>query len=462
LPLEVETWQYDFLDEAFSLTADGRRVYSEVVFGIPRKNGKSQIAAGLGYYLLTFDEESGPEIISAAGSKDQARVVHDVARKMPTKSPMLADCVRVMRDAIVCPRNDGTWKVVSHDADLQQGSNPSGAIVDEYHVHKTDALYNALAAGTGARQDPLLLTITTAGASLASPLGQLYQQALKLPEVEQVTPYLKVMRDRDAGFLMVWYGLDDEDADLEDPNVLKGCNPASWVSAEFLRKQLAKPSMRETHFRRFHLNQWVDGDADGIPRTVWEACKEGFEPLEPGQPVVVAVDASYRSDWSAVVAVGRTASGRITREIHAWAPPDGDDVELDLRATVDRTVTSLMSKYSVRKIVADKFLIRTMMQEWQSRGWPVDDFPMWDSTMCPASAAFLESVQSGEYTHDGARDETEHVLAMVMRDTQRAWRFDKHKKTAAKIDIGIALVMGVYTLRTMKQAAYADRGLIVL
>ena len=461
-PLALEQWQRDFIYELYSVNPKtGKRFYTEGILGIPRKNGKSSVASGLGHYMLTMDGENGPEIFSGAGSKDQARITLDPARQMVAKSPQLQTLVKTFRDSIVAKDGNGTWKVVAHSGDLNQGSNPHFAVLDEMHVYKTDELYNAFAAGIGARTNPMILAITTAGNMLGSPLGTLYRTAKKLPEVEQPTPYLTICRDKENGFLMYWYGLDEgSDADIENPELMNGCNPASWVTPEFLKKQLGKPSMRELDFRRFHLNQWCENSGAGIDPKKWDTLKQQGIDIPDGEMICIGVDASYREDPSAVV-WGAKIGEKLIIKSKIFNPPEDKTKELDISATVDRTVIELCERYNVRKIRCDKFLIRVLMQEWMRRGWPVEDFPMWDSSMCPASASFLEAVNMEMIAHDGDPELRQHILNMRMKDTNRAWRFDRYDR-AMPIDAGIAAIMMVDALRSDEGNVYETRGVFVL
>ena len=465
-PVVFEAWQQDFVDELFEINpATGLRIYTEGLLGIPRKNGKSLLAAVLGHYLLTMDAERGAEIVSAAGSKDQARVVHNVARSMGEKSPRLRDLVRVMRNAIICDATDGTWLVVASNADLQQGSNPSGYIVDEYHVHKTDELKNALDAGTGARQQPLGITITTAGSTKSRPLRELYDNALKSPtaEIEQRGEYLTIVRDRAAGFLMYWYAA-PPDADISDPAVMKGANPASWITVEYLQKQLAKPSMREAHFRRYHLNQWVDDEQTGIKPDEWDALKRRGFKIPDGSTASIGIDIGYRHDWSAVVATAELEGGEVGIEAHLFEPPEGEGEELDIEATVEVAVFDLMKRLRVTRISLDPMLATVLMQRWVKRRLPVFEFPQTQGRMAVCSVKLLSAIRKRQLVHDGDLLLRAHVLNMIEKDLSgRAWRFDKPKDDSQKIDAGIALMLSLDGLDQGDDSnPYQDRGLLIL
>jgi phage terminase large subunit-like protein len=466
-PIALEPWQRAFVDELFAVDKHGRRIYTEGLLGIPRKNGKSTIASGLGYYMLTDagDNEPGSEVYSGAGSKDQARITLDPARKMVKQSPKLNKIVSTYRDEIRCDRNGGVWKVVAHDGDLQQGSNPHLAIIDELHVHKTDALYNAFAAGTGARRAPLLVAITTAGANLGSPLGNIYSQALKMPDIERPTPYLTIARDPDAGFLMYWYGLPDGyEGELETDEALNGCNPASWATPEFLRRQRAKPSMREADWLRFHMNAWTTGDGDGISAAEWDACYAPDATIPDGAPAFSATDLAFTGDWAAHV-IAAPVHDRIVLQAQGWAPPADRTMEIDIRATVGAYAEGEAQRLEMRQMAFDEWNSRLLMQEFAAMGLPVVAWSMKPSFMCPASEAFLEAVRTRRIAHNGDPVLRQQVLALRTRDVGGSgWKFDKHPQNDVqdwKTDVALAAVAATYLASADQGNALEEFGLFL-
>lgn len=470
-PLVMEPWQQRFLDLAFELDADGRRVFSEVMFGIPRKNSKSTMCAGIGHYLLVADGEPGPEILSAAGKKEQAKEVHSVAKAMIGKSDALSDLLVERHDRILCPTNDGSWKVIASRGDMEQGSNPHGAIVDELHVHKNGDLYNAIFSGDGARNQPMLLSITTAGAGKNTFCGEMYDKMLQLPLVERPEPYLQIAQDRENGVLMVWYGVPDDEVDgldLEDPAVWMGCNPASWQTEKKLRKKLMSPSMTPAKFLRYHLNGWGAGSTDGVPPAMWDACCVPGIRIPDGADVCIGVDIGYREDWSAVVAAALVKE-RVVLEAHLFQPPPGDDEELEL-AEVEDCVLGLAERFHVRDVAYDKMAWVDGSQRLTRRGLPMMEMSQRSFSIGPASICFWEAMKKGQIAHDGHAELRRHVLNAVRVDTQDAWWFRKPliegSKTidsSKKIDGLQAALMAVYRLLIdATPAAYEGRGLVEL
>ena len=163
-PLVLDPWQVEHIVApvfGWKYRSSGLRIRRTAWVELPRKQGKSTISSGLAIVLLAADGELGAEVYSAAGSKEQARIVHEPAKQMVRWSPVLAGKLVVKADVITVPGTGGIFRVVSSIADLAHGLNVSGAVIDEVHVHKSRDLIDALETGTGAREQPLVIFITT-------------------------------------------------------------------------------------------------------------------------------------------------------------------------------------------------------------------------------------------------------------------------------------------------------------
>lgn len=442
--LVLEPWQRWALNEIFRVDPKtGYRFWRQVLWMLPRKNAKSTTLAAAGHYLLGFDGEGGPEGYSGAWGTEQASITLDAAKAMRDMSPTLRRRTIKYAKQIACRENGGVWKVVSRVADMQQGTNPHFALIDEYHVHQRSDLYDAFKRGTQARRQPLILLITTEGDTSDGPLGNMQEGFAKTEGgVEQITPYLSVARDERSRSLMLRWGLSpDSAADIENPDVVRGCNPAGWLDPErIIAEYLHQPGSRERDFRRYHLNQLVADAEVGVSAAEWDACRDDDLELQPGQEVCIGVDVGVRDDWSAVVVAGMVGERMVVRS-WLWEPP-GKGFDLDIRATVENKVRELMELYRVSRIGVDKFLAGVMLQDWHHLGWPAEDFPMHDSSMCPASVDLYEAIQRGRVAHDGDTQLRTHVLNAIQRDTSRSrWRFDKPKDSRKKIDGLIGLVI---------------------
>jgi phage terminase large subunit-like protein len=475
-PLIFEPWQQEFLNEAFEVDpATGLRIYQEVLLGLPRKNGKSTMAAGLSLYLLVADDEAGPEVYNAAGAKDQARVVFQQAREFVDASPTLGDVLLVKRFEIDCPENNGHLRVIASDAKLQHGSNPSGNVIDELWAHASDDLYVALTSGTAARAHPFTLTITTAGFDEESPLGQLYGRALKLASISRPTPYLTIARDRTNGFLMYWYAVpDDPKFDVHDPAVVKRANPASWITPKYLSKEMSKPSMRFIEYRRWHANQWTAAEDAWLEGSLWDLCEDDkgpdgkhLQPPTPALPAGVFVDMGQVYDSTARVLAQRQPCR------HTWHVPEdcpGDvvvvrgrrwsnpyppghqlrdawrvnteDVRADLR--------ELHSAYPVPMALRDKRIapgpafgydpwqFRESAEMLEDDGLNMVEVPQNAARMGPASEQLLELVKARRLLHDGDPQMRQAITAAVAKRTPRGWVITKPKGSTKLVDLAVA------------------------
>lgn len=168
-PLQPDPWQIAyFLAPIFGWVywdddaGKYLRVVREAYMDIPRKNGKSTLAGGIAVHLTGADGEQGAEVVAAATTKDQAKFVFDPIKNLVEKSPALKGRFIPRTGKILHPRTGSYFQVISSAADAQHGANLHGAIIDELHIHKTPDLVETISTGTGSRDQPLVVIITTA------------------------------------------------------------------------------------------------------------------------------------------------------------------------------------------------------------------------------------------------------------------------------------------------------------
>ena len=302
-PFVLEPWQSNpdltgDLDLIYEVDERGRRVWRSVLYGIARGNGKSPMAALVGLTELLSRRDS-PEIICAAGSRDQARHVYEPAQWNVDNGP-LAKYLVAHRNVIKPRWRDGKMQVVSADGALMHGGSVSVGIVDELHVFTTakqEELVAAIDSSLHKRPDSFKLQITTAGFDKKTLLGERYDKALRAPDVWK-GPGVTIARDLDARALMIWRGAPD-DADIEDPATWRLANPASWLDMDNMR--LSFKEARENDFRRLHLNQWTKADGAWLPRGAWTRCARTGLVIPEGADVFAGVDIGITKDSAAVV-----------------------------------------------------------------------------------------------------------------------------------------------------------------
>lgn len=424
-PFLLEDFQREILTAIFgTVDENGRRWYREALIGLARKNGKSELAAGIALYMLLADGEYAPEVYSVAGDRKQASLVFNTAADMVNASPMLRAACRVFRGGKVIEvrENNGIYRALSADADLQHGLNPSCAIIDEYHVHRNAEQYEAMRTGMAARENPLTVTISTAGAIKRGALWDLYQRA---------------QSGDDPRLFEYWRGVAEGD-DVQDRNVWRAANPAPWVTSEFLEDQYR--SLPLPVFARLHLNAWYEGQDEGwVTRDQVEACV-GTPTLDPDLPVVIAVDAASRRDTTAVMAVQRDPSGSFHRRCWHFAA-DSVMGYLDY-GEVEALIRELCATWQVTRCAFDPFQMVRTAQILASEGVPVETFPQNDSRMVPASQLLYELIVEDRLVLDECQTCREQILAAGVVETARGWRLHK-LKSAGPIDAAVALAMGV-------------------
>ena len=215
-PLALDEWQQErIIRPVFGWKRpDHSRRYRTVYICVPRKNTKSTLGAGLALYLTTADGEPGAEVYSCAADRDQGRVVFDIAREMRAKSPELRRRTQAYKNAIVYHALGASYKVISADAETKHGYNLHGCIFDELHAQPNRKLYDVMMTSMGARRQPLMVFLTTAGYDRHSICWEVHQYAEKV-------------RDGiidDPSFLPVIYAA-EPDEPWDDPATWARANP---------------------------------------------------------------------------------------------------------------------------------------------------------------------------------------------------------------------------------------------
>lgn len=264
---QLEPWQQFIVGSIFGWKrADGTRRFRTAYVEVPRKNGKSTLAAGVGLYLFVADGEYGAEVYSAATKRDQAKIVWDEAANMVRRSPALATRIRVFsgKANMHIPETRSKFEPLGADADTLDGLNVHAAIVDELHAHKTRAVWDVLETATGARRQPLEFAITTAGTDQNSICYELHEYAVDI---------LKHIIQDDTFF--VYIATIDEGDDWKDPRVWAKANPNLGVSVkidDLVRKceKAKKLPAAQNAFLRLHLNVWTQQVNRWIDLQLWD------------------------------------------------------------------------------------------------------------------------------------------------------------------------------------------------
>lgn len=245
---------------------------------LPRKNGKSTFAAGIALKLQTFDGENGAEVYAAATKKDQARIVHGEASRMVRRSPPLSAKIQVLKDLLLFEKTDSKFEAIASDEDTLDGLNVHGAVVDELHAHKTRGCWDLLETATGARRQPLIFAITTAGSDEQTICGELHDYSLQI-----LDGFDKGDGFKDDTLFVFIAALDEEDKDnWADPKTWAKANPNFGISvkADDLAAKVAKATKIPGALNstlRLHFNVWTRTTTLWLKMDQWRRCAERFD-----------------------------------------------------------------------------------------------------------------------------------------------------------------------------------------
>lgn len=300
-PFTLKPWQKrDIIRPMFACGKDGRRTHRTCLIMLPRKNGKSALMAAVGLYMLIADGEPGAEVYIAATDREQASLIFSMAARMIRQDARLSGLCQVVdsQKRIVYPLTGSVLRAISAEAPHHHGFSASCVIYDELHAAPNRELWDVLTTSTGARDQPLVVAISTAGTDRHSLLYELYAhaQSVRAGTVSDPT-FMSAIWEAPA------------EADWTDEAVWQAANPAlgDFRSLEEMRvacdRAKAIPAQQNA-FRRLYLNQWTETETRWFDLAVWDACGGAID-LEAlrGRPCYGGLDLASTSDLTAFVLV---------------------------------------------------------------------------------------------------------------------------------------------------------------
>ena len=387
--------------------------------------------------------EPGAQVYSCAGDRRQASIVFDEAKRMVLAEQELRDHIRVQRWHLEGPRNS-IYRVLSADAELQQGLNPSFVIFDEVHVQPNRDLWDAMVLGMGARAQPMIVGITTAGFDRSTLAWDLYERGQR-------------------GELYFWWREPaDKNADWLDPKVWAEANPAmgDFLFAESLSED-AKITP-ESSFRRFHLNQWTSTHSAWLPHGAWQGIVDKQREFDPAEPFVAFLDGSWASDSTGIVAC--TIDKPHLSVQGSWLP-DRELGHVDM-AKIEQRTREVLTMPGCKAFAFDPARFQDFFSRLEGDGFNV--IP-WETNalarMVPACQNFYTGVLEKTLTHDGDPRLAEHIANAVLKEDHRGPRIIKEAKSSKrKIDLAVCAV-GAYDMALRLSAdnspsVYEGRGLV--
>lgn len=468
-PFKLQAWQRDDIVRPLFgwKRADGTRRYRRLHLEVGRKNGKTELAAGIALLLLVADGEPGAQVYSMAVDKDQAKIVFNKATTMVQLNDELRTLVEPLKTALYCSAINGAFKPLSSTPASKHGFSPSASVADEIHEWPSGELAEVVHEGMGARRQPVEVEITTAGV-----YGQGYGW--------ERHDYAVKVRDgivHDPSLLVVIYAADEED-DWTDEATWRKANPGLGVSPklEFLRAEFAEASespRKENRFKRFYLNLWTEQLKRWLPKEKWDACAgpldwralaaslEGrtcfagldlstttditafvmvFAPEAPGEPVKLVP-----RFWCPAAKVGKAPEHRRVDygdwvRAGAITATEGDVVDYDkVRAEINR----LGEVYHIKEVPADRWNATQIISQLGGDGFTIFPFGQGYASMSGPAKEFETLVLGGGLAH-GGHPVLRWMAGNVAITEDAADNIKPAKdKSSDRIDGIVAAIMGV-------------------
>lgn len=324
-PLAPDTWQVAYLIAPVfgwvHVNREGKtvRIIRSIWIEIPRKNGKTTLAAAIALLLAFGDGEKGAQVYAAAASRGQAELAYNPAKLIAEKTPAFRRAgIKAWKKEIIKRRDGSFMRAVASVGDLIQGTNPNGYIADEVHIHKGPEVIDALESGVGARDQPLGMLISTADDGRTHTV-----YALRRKEIEELCSGTLVNPTK-AGVIFAA----PKNANPHKEETWARANPGYPVSPtyEFMAAESdsAKASEeRLARFKRFNLNIRAGQESKYIPLGIWDRNAGRVDETElKGMTCFSGLDLASVSDLSAACHVFPHGDGTFTAIWRFWTPED--------------------------------------------------------------------------------------------------------------------------------------------
>nr|DAZ72444.1 MAG TPA: Terminase large subunit [Caudoviricetes sp.] len=489
-PFELIDWQEQIIRDIFgTLKPNGYRQFNTAYIEIPKKQGKSELAAAVALLLCCGDGEERAEVYGCAADRQQAAIVFDVAADMVRMCPALNKRVKILasQKRIIYTPTNSFYQVLSAEAYSKHGFNIHGVVFDELHTQPNRKLFDVMTKGSGdARMQPLYFLITTAGTDTNSICYETHQKAKDILEGRKIDPT----------FYPVIYGANEDD-DWTDPKVWKKANPSLDITVGIDKVKAACESAKqnpgeENSFRQLRLNQWVKQAVRWMPMEKWDACNFAVneEELE-GRVCYGGLDLSSTTDMTAFVLVFPPLDEDDKYMVlpYFWVPEDTldlrvrrDHVPYDvwkrkgyLQTTegnvvhygyIEKFIERLGERFNIREIAFDRWGAVQMVQNLEGMGFTVVPFGQGFKDMSPPTKELMKLVLEKRIAHSGhpvLRWNMDNIF--IRTDPAGNIKADKEKSTE-KIDGAIATIMALDRAircgNDIQESVYDNRGILVI
>lgn len=489
-PFELMDWQEQIIRDLFGiLKPNGYRQFNTAYIEIPKKNGKSELAAAVALLLTCGDGEQRAEVYGAAADRQQASIVFDVAADMVRMCPALNKRVKILasQKRLIYEPTNSFYQVLSAEAYSKHGFNVHGVVFDELHSQPNRKLYDVLTKGSGyARMQPLFFLITTAGTDTHSICYEVHQKAQDIIDGRKIDPT----------FYPVIYGADDTE-DWTSPKVWKKCNPSLGETIGIDKVKTACESAKqnpceENSFRQLRLNQWVKQAVRWMPMDKWDKCAFAVREDDlKGRVCYGGLDLSSTTDITAFVLVFPPLDEEDKYIIlpYFWIPEDTLDLRVKhdhvpydvwerqgyLQTTegnvvhygyIEKFIEKLGKKFNIREIAFDRWGAVQMVQNLEGMGFTVVPFGQGFKDMSPPTKELMKLTLEQKLAHGGhpvLRWNMDNIF--IRTDPAGNIKADKEKSTE-KIDGAVATIMALDRAircgNDTTESVYDTRGLLLI
>lgn len=454
----LERWQYFIVANLFGfVNADGTRRFTRAYVEVPRKNGKSTFSSALMLYGLLADAEPAAQVYSAATKLDQAMMVFGESVRVCQNTDWLKGEV-VVNNSVNNRRilfGQNIYKPLEWNPNKQDGLNTHFACIDEYHAHPTDELYNVIFNSMGARRQPLLFTITTAGFNREAPCyrHRQYCTAVLNGSIQ------------DDGLFSIIYSLDDGDDWTDSKNWVKA-NP-NWnisVYPRQLQQALTEAKEfvhKEVEFKTKLLNVWTDTAQTWISDSDWIECEQDMDLT--GEECFGGLDLASTSDFCAFSLyfpsysairtwyylpseAVRKRTDAVGQQYRQWER-DGRIIVSDGNVTdydfILKHIVDLCQQYDVKDISYDRFNSSQLVIQLTNEGLNMFPFGQGFVSMSAPTKELERKVKNKELTHDG-NPVTRWMMSNIYLKTDPAGNVKIDKaKSGDKVDGPVSIVMAL-------------------
>lgn len=462
--IRLEPWQVFVLGNIFGwINAEtGKRRFRKADIFVPRKNAKSTLASVIGLYMLAFDGEYGAEVYSGATTRDQAHEVFGPARKMALANADYRSACGVLPNASNLAVLETYSKFEPLIGKPGDGASPSCALVDEYHEHATSELYDTMWTGMGARSQPLLIVITTAGSTIGGPCHQHQGELQKILEKA-------VVDERRFGVI---YTVDRDD-DWTDPAILYKANPNLGVSIDPEKliadqAEAVRDPRKQAIFKTKHLNVWVGAASPWINVESFE--RLGDPAMRPehfqGESCWTGLDLASKNDIASKAKLFRRDVDGLAHYYlftRHWLPqaavlkPENEHYRgwaalgaiqqtpgnmIALRA-IQEDVEADAELHLVAEVAMDAWGSREIAPNLQEGGFAVVDVPMTTRNLSEPMKLIAALIDDGRFHHDGNPATLWMFANVEVYEDRNGNIFPRKASAEKKIDAAVATIISM-------------------